>query len=495
MLSRQGSSHSMVHYDCIVIGAGMSGLTFAGLAALSGKKVLVVDQHYLPGGNFTAFKNGRFTFNVALEWTTDCGPGQKLNRLLSRLGLQDAYPFVRIDKFKTIISSHLVVAPTISVGTENFRRNLCEAFPNQRDAIQRFTNDCLEVMTQSAAASAITLKHGTKPVEKMLTEYFDDPLLVHLFYSLIAYPGARGVLLMFMVGAICLDQMWRPVHGDHRKLSSLLYRKILAGGGEVLLSMVVQRILLENNAAIGVQLSDGRCVYSTDVIATTDPRQLYEKLLPPDLPLPLATQRMLNRPPSLSCFCVFLGLNQSVKGLSSGSCAYSLLADHYDPSCHALDLTHIPLRVEIQTEHYPKLAPPGHATLCIWAALPISAFNFWGQGAEENGITDKVAYDRVKAAATELILCRLENAFPGLRSTIVLMDGATPFTFKHYNYASAGAVSGYCLSNMNYLKSLPSATHINHLHHIGHWTTQSGVNMAMYSGEALHASLYGEVNL
>jgi hypothetical protein len=76
-----------------------------------------------------------------------------------------------------------------------------------------------------------------------------------------------------------------------------------------------------------------------------------------------------------------------------------------------------------------------------------------------------------------------------------LIDGATPFTFKHYNYASAGAVSGYCLSNMNYLKSLPSATHIDHLHHIGHWTTQSGVNMAMYSGEALHASLYGEGNL
>lgn len=48
------------HYDAVVVGSGMGGLTAAvGLAKFGGKRVLVLEQHYTAGGFTHAFKRGK----------------------------------------------------------------------------------------------------------------------------------------------------------------------------------------------------------------------------------------------------------------------------------------------------------------------------------------------------------------------------------------------------------------------------------------------------
>ena len=37
-------------FDCVVIGAGLAGMSAAITVATKGKKVLLLDQHNLPGG-------------------------------------------------------------------------------------------------------------------------------------------------------------------------------------------------------------------------------------------------------------------------------------------------------------------------------------------------------------------------------------------------------------------------------------------------------------
>lgn len=472
-------------YDCIVVGAGMAGLTFAALAS-GHRDVLVIDQHYLPGGSFTAFKKDGYLFNVALEWTNECAPGERLHSLLRTLGLEEEYRFVRIEMFKSVMAPGVPLAIDIPTGTEPLRASLVRHFPRQSAQIEAFLADCLAVAGNDKRGQSILLRHGIQPVEKMLAAYFSDPLLAHALFSLIAYPAARGVLLMYMVGAICTGNVWRPAHRDHRKLPALLHRKIHRHGGKVMLGKRVRRILVEDGIARGVELDDGGRLYAATVVANTDPYQLYRGLL--DLPPepPPAAAAMLAREPSLSCFCLFLGLDRPVAGLDPRQPNYALLAASPQP---AGELGAIPLRLEMQTAHHPQLAPPGHATLCVWAAQPIAAFDFWGQGGPDE-IHDRAAYDRAKARASAIVVARLAEAFPALRDSVVAMEAATPFTFKRYVASHAGAVSGYTLAHMSYLKTLPSATHIGGLFHVGQWTTQSGVNMAMYSGSDLHAALY-----
>ena len=58
-------------YDAVVIGAGLGGLSAAAAFARQGYKVVVLEQHSIPGGYATSFRRrGGFTFDVSLHSTT-----------------------------------------------------------------------------------------------------------------------------------------------------------------------------------------------------------------------------------------------------------------------------------------------------------------------------------------------------------------------------------------------------------------------------------------
>ncbi|MBR0380398.1 MAG: FAD-dependent oxidoreductase, partial [Mogibacterium sp.] len=61
------------HYDIVVVGAGNAGLSAALHCACEGKKVLLIEQHNLPGGCATSFKRGRFEFEPSLHELCDIG--------------------------------------------------------------------------------------------------------------------------------------------------------------------------------------------------------------------------------------------------------------------------------------------------------------------------------------------------------------------------------------------------------------------------------------
>ena len=50
------------NYDAIIIGSGMGSLTTAALLAKEGKKVLVLERHYVAGGFTHVFKRKVFLF-------------------------------------------------------------------------------------------------------------------------------------------------------------------------------------------------------------------------------------------------------------------------------------------------------------------------------------------------------------------------------------------------------------------------------------------------
>ncbi|MEX0978714.1 MAG: FAD-dependent oxidoreductase, partial [Pirellulales bacterium] len=61
----QGASD---HYDCVVIGSGLAGLTAANTLARSGRSVLLLEQHYKLGGMATWFRRpGGHIFDVSLH--------------------------------------------------------------------------------------------------------------------------------------------------------------------------------------------------------------------------------------------------------------------------------------------------------------------------------------------------------------------------------------------------------------------------------------------
>ncbi|MDY7027440.1 MAG: FAD-dependent oxidoreductase, partial [Spirochaetota bacterium] len=58
-------------YDIVVLGAGLGGLCAAFEASKKGAKVLLLEQHNLPGGFATSFVRGRFEFEPSLHEMPD----------------------------------------------------------------------------------------------------------------------------------------------------------------------------------------------------------------------------------------------------------------------------------------------------------------------------------------------------------------------------------------------------------------------------------------
>lgn len=77
-------------YDVVVCGAGNSGLAASVQLALAGKKVLLIDQHNLPGGSASSFRRGRFEIEPSLHELCDVGsekePGE-VRQLFKEFGL------------------------------------------------------------------------------------------------------------------------------------------------------------------------------------------------------------------------------------------------------------------------------------------------------------------------------------------------------------------------------------------------------------------------
>ena len=72
-------------WDAIVIGSGMGGMTTAAMLAHFGKKVLVLEQHYVPGGFTHTFRRKGYEWDVGVhavgEVTLHTLPGRILHAL------------------------------------------------------------------------------------------------------------------------------------------------------------------------------------------------------------------------------------------------------------------------------------------------------------------------------------------------------------------------------------------------------------------------------
>ena len=60
------------HYDAIVVGSGIGGLTNAALLSLLGKKVCVLEQHYTAGGYTHAYEREGFEWDVGVHYMVKC---------------------------------------------------------------------------------------------------------------------------------------------------------------------------------------------------------------------------------------------------------------------------------------------------------------------------------------------------------------------------------------------------------------------------------------
>ncbi len=458
-------------WDVIVIGAGISGLTAAALLARRGRSVLVVDRHYVAGGNATVFKRPGYEFDIGVHYLGQCGPGGTIPNILEAAGA-GGVEFLPLDPdgFDTLVFPDFELC--VPSGTERYRERLLELFPSERRAIDdnaKVIAHLAGLMGPISGPSAMlralphawfVARHASTTLGEFLKRRTRDPKLVAALaaeggdYALppsrVALPMHAGLMAHYLG-----EGAFYPAGGG-QIMSDRLAASIEASGGKLLLSTRVTGIGVENGRVTGVTLQNKHLgelfVRAPTVIAGSDIKRLFAELLPSHA-VSRATRERARRwrmAPPLAA--LYLGVRREALAGRTANTNYWVysgydLEQEYQRAEQARFADRPFAFISIASLKDPKnqrLAPPGIVNLQVMGLAP-AAPEAWGVSAREAAsgeYSERGEYHEAKADYQARLLRTAERVFPGLSRQIVFSELATPLTHSRYTLSTGGTSYG-----------------------------------------------------
>lgn len=501
-------------YDVIVVGAGTGGLVAAALLARAGRRVLVLDGHYVAGGNATVFRRKQWEFDVGIHYVGDCGPDGVIPRILRACGAGDVVFRPMDPELEQITFPDFDF--TIPRDKAAFRARLLERFPSERRGIDRYLRFLAQVDRVQRATfghsrwaqlwallrSPLVLRWARGSLGAFLDTCTRKPelraILTAQHGTYAVAPGrVSAVLHAGLQNHYFVNGGWYP-EGGGQVTSDRLAAAIEEAGGDIRLRAKVERIHVEDGRVAGVTFVNkhlGRVrVAAPIVVSNADLKRTVLELVGPEHFPPAWVERIRRFEMALPMFVVFLGLDVPVSALPYGNANRWVFAGYdADEEYERLRRGELPeepfIYVATASHKDPgnaKLAPPGHTNLQIMTLVP-SDPAVWGTTAEDVASGAYVAsegYRFLKERFTERVLARAERVIPDLREHIVYREAATPLTHTRFTGSTEGTSYGIAATPGQFLQGRPSSsTPIAGLYLAGASTRSGhGIVGAMLSG-------------
>jgi phytoene dehydrogenase-like protein len=302
-------------YDVAVVGAGLGGLTTAGLLARAGRSVILLERSQRAGGVCQDLEIDGHRFEVGTTFLSGFGPGGPLAMLCQRLGV--SLPIKECDPvFQVALPNHRVGLWT---QPESWRREIRREFPDEEAGWQALWSELdglaaereravkrlpplpperwgerlhvwralnLGRLSPILARTGAALKWALRtPIRATLTrhglgEASQRVVEAILWYLLLRDPDECSTL----EAAVALQQARRGVAtipGGAGALVDALREKFQADGGQLRLETPVKRLLLDRGRITGVVTAAGETIQARFVVADVAPEILAGPFLPP----------------------------------------------------------------------------------------------------------------------------------------------------------------------------------------------------------------------
>ncbi|MCR4322217.1 MAG: NAD(P)/FAD-dependent oxidoreductase [Candidatus Brocadiaceae bacterium] len=441
------------YYDAIIIGAGIAGLVCAAFLAKCGKKVLMVEQHFIPGGYCTSFKRKGFTFDAAVHHIGGCGKWSVVGRCFKTLGIEmDFYPLDPMD--------HLIF-PNFSIeipaDLDEYIVRLQERYPLGKDNIKDFFQDFIKLYraTFNNEKSQIIDKYKDQTYDEMLDAFFKNDELKMILAGQWGYIGlppaqASAIAMCQMMINYLKDGAFFPAGGT-QEFANAIFKKFIDFGGHVMLSSKIKKILLNGNSVKGIKLQDGKEIPSGLVVSNADARQTFFGLLEGKIDSSFL-KKVEGMRESCSFFLLYLGVGGDVD-LSK------LKRGFYHTATDASTMDKEWLYISVPTKICPTLAPLNKQIISVVVYLNKAMYK---------NVTDWKSF---KERMTLQTINQLESYIPDLKKYIEVKESATPKTLERYTSNTNGAAYGWEVSvDQMWENRLPHKTPIENLYLTGHWT-------------------------
>jgi phytoene desaturase len=496
--------------DAVVIGAGLGGLAAGVMLAGSGRKVVVLEQHTVPGGYAACFQRGPYRFDVSLHALNGLAPGGGVDHLYQDLGIWDRLRLHRLDPlYRLRLPDREVVA---HADWYRYESELTGHFPAEAAGIRAYLDEALAAYRDTrrmgedqetgrmpaladfpARYPALTRVSG-ETWEQMMARHVADTrvrsALSALSWGYFGLPPRRCAALIGAVSTVSYHEYggWYP-EGGSGALSHVLAQVLRERGGEIRCEVLATGIELSQERAAAVTTSDGQRLEADLFISNASaPATMLELVGRDNLPADYAA-RVADPVPSYTVFNVYLGLNRDVfaeQGLAHELfLAGSYSADESWQAGHRGDWEKTSLMLTDYTRVDPGCAPPGQAVAVVSTEASWDYQDIWGTGGDLTDYHQNPRYLQIKKQVADALIARADAAVPGLADAIEFREASTPLTNYRYTRNPRGAIEGYENSPENSgLGWLPQETPIRNLFLAGAWTNTGGQNPAIASGAA-----------
>jgi phytoene dehydrogenase-like protein len=532
------------HYDAIVIGSGLAGLTAGALFAKQGKRVLVLERHDKFGGAATVYHRKKIGIEVGLHEMDGMDEEDPKFQTWTELGLWDRVETIRLPEFYGVKTRSDGPVFCLPEGLAAAEAALCTQFPEQQKALRHYFQESVRVRRGFSALSGTRMslawwllsfprflygliRANTTDVATYFDDLFgDNEALKKILAANLSYYSdnpermPKSMFLMtqgsFYVGGS------HYIKGGSQALSDALIDIIVEAGGEARTLRCVTQIVTEGKRAIGVEhvkaqsivkqqlarhrsfeeghLADfnHQLAHKADDVRKAFAPVIFGNAAPPVLkallPAPLADefyQPHRDKPVSQSCFTLYLGLNKNPQ--TFGLTYYSTFIFSAGQKTFR------------DSKHDCRMFAREPAAYC--GQLPgyvITDYNRIDSGLNEaeryficvagldhidnwQHLSEQAYYQR-KALWQQALIDDVDQHYPGIKDAIIYQDFGTARTVRDYLNTPGGAIIGYELTTPYPFKgklrdSTPScSTAVKGLYLASAFAMAGGFSGAMTSG-------------
>ncbi len=461
-----------------IIGGGVAGLSSGIYGQLNGFDTEVFEMHNISGGQCTAWDRKGYRFDFCLHWLVGSSKGV----------FHDIWKETNVINDQTTIIDHDIHSGIISETGEEFiiyanidrwEKYLVEMAPEDTQSIKRMCNDMRKaaffeplgsvksfwdlIKTTSSAISMLPffpllIKYGKKNCKEYFNELnFRNKQLSYFMNNLFGDRNFSALAFIMMLGWFNQKNAGYLIGGS-LPISMSMEERYKSLGGKLTTNKRVTKIIVENNTASGVVLSDGTIVKSDYVISAADGHSTIYDMLEGKY----VSKEITNAYESWELFTPLVQVSFGIKAeKKSAYIAQSIIAKGKRIGSTVLENGYSLMNYSFDS----TMAPKGKTVIVLRFETP------WKNWKDLKDDEYKAEKERIKADAIAI----LELHYPGILTDIEVVDVATPITNIKYTGVWKGSYEGFMPSPNNISKTLKNTLPgLNNFWLAGQWLFPGG---------------------
>lgn len=465
----------------IIIGGGIAGLSAGCYLRMNGYETEIFEMNATPGGLCTSWKRRDYTIDGCIHWLVGSRPNVNYYDLWCELLDMKSLQFIDFEEYFRVEGKDGKII-RVFTDVDKLEKEFLEKAPEDEMLIREFSGGVRKFLRFQTpvekAPETYTPLDGLKLAVRFLP-YFRafkkwmsmslkdysakcrNPLLGKVF-ELMFLPEMAVFFVIMTLAWMHQKSAGYPLGGS-LAFARRIEKRYLDLGGKIRYGAKVNRVLVEEDAAVGVLLKNGETHRTDIVLSAADGHATIFEMLEGKYVNEKIKDYYANYEIFPSYIQVSLGVRRTFEGLP-----------HYTGFPLEKPLV---LDPETKTEDFgvrimnfdPTLAPPGKTVLI--AMFTTSNYKFW----EDLRNRDLERYIAEKKRIADEVVEILERKFGDIKAKVEVADVSTPATVIRYTNNWKGSFEGWLLTPKMGLrqmkKTLPG---LRNFYMAGQWVEPGG---------------------